>query len=173
MVLEQISGSLGLAGAVDGALVIDGVRSEGQYKLSLIGRDIPTDDELAIRRRSNGEWEVLGVAQHVFVSAERKQITDLLAFHPQGLKPREIAEHLGKGQSATRKLLMSMVTDQQVKVSHGVYYTLNLVGNSSSGGVSGNTGNGGNTQTDRYHATPGSAATATTAVTTVTGEDAQ
>lgn len=177
--LEQISGSLGLAGAVDGALVIDGVRSAGQYKLSLIGRDIPTDDELAIRRRSNGEWEVLGVAQHVFVSAERRQITDLLAFHPQGLRPREIADHLGKGQSATRKLLMSMVTDQQVKVSHGVYYTPNPVGNSSSGGMSGNAGNGGNTgntQTDRYHATPGSVATtitAVTAVTAVTGEVAQ
>lgn len=141
--LEQISGSLGLVGAVDGALVIDGVRSDKQYKLSLIGRDIPNDDELAIRRKANGEWEVLGVAQQVFISAERKQITDLLAFHPGGLKPREIADHLGKGQSATRKLLMSMVNDQQVKVSHGLYSTHTL-GNGSSSGGSGTPGNGGN-----------------------------
>lgn len=141
--LEQISGSLGLAGAVDGALVIDGIRSEKQYKLSLIGRDIPNDDELAISRKANGEWEVLGVAQQVFISAERKQITDLLAFHPGGLKPREIADHLGKGQSATRKLLMSMVNDQQVKVSHGLYSTRTL-GNGSSSGRSGTPGNGGN-----------------------------
>lgn len=139
--LEQISGSLGLAGAVDGALVIDGVRSEKQYKLSLIGRDIPNDDELAIRRKANGEWEVLGVAQQVFISSERKQITDLLAFHPGGLKPREIADHLGKRQNATRKLLMSMVNDQQLKVAHGVYSTPTLFGNGSSSGVSGNTGN--------------------------------
>ncbi|MFM2300447.1 MAG: hypothetical protein RLZZ84_183, partial [Pseudomonadota bacterium] len=142
--LEQISGSLGLAGAVDGALVIDGVRSEKQYKLSLIGRDIPNDDELAISRKANGEWEVLGVAQQVFISAERKQITDLLAFHPDGLKPREIADHLGKRQNATRKLLMSMVNDQQLKVTHGLYSTPTHFGNGSSSGVSGNPGNGGN-----------------------------
>lgn len=142
--LEQISGSLGLAGAVDGALVIDGIRSEKQYKLSLIGRDIPNDDELAISRKSNGEWEVLGVAQQVFVSAERKQITDLLAFHPGGLKPREIADHLGKQQGAIRKLLMAMLADQQVKVLHGAYFLPTHTGNSGGGGVGGNTGNVGN-----------------------------
>jgi hypothetical protein len=142
--LEQISGSLGLVGAVDGALVIDGVRSDKQYKLSLIGRDIPNDDELAISRKSNGEWEVLGVAQQVFISAERKQISEFLAFHPGGLKPREIADHLGKGQSATRKLLMSMVNDRQVKVAHGLYSTHTLFGNGSSSGGNGNPGNGGN-----------------------------
>lgn len=142
--LEQISGSLGLVGAVDGALVIDGVRSDKQYKLSLIGRDIPSDDELAISRKSNGEWEVLGSAQQVFVSAERKQITDLLSFHPQGLKPKEIADLLGKQQGATRKLLSSMLNDRQVKVAHGVY---SLSTHTSNGGVSGkggNTGNAGN-----------------------------
>ncbi len=142
--LEQISGSLGLVGAVDGALVIDGVRSDKQYKLSLIGRDIPSDDELAISRKPNGEWEVLGAAQQVFISAERKQITDLLSFHPKGLKPREISDHLGKGPSATRKLLMSMLGDQQVKMAHGVYYLPPHTGNSGGGGVGGNTGNTGN-----------------------------
>ncbi len=142
--LEQISGSLGLVGAVDGALVIDGVRSDKQYKLSLIGRDIPTDDELAIARQPNGEWLVLGAAQQVFISAERKQITDLLVFHPEGLKPKGIADLLGKGQSATRKLLMSMTLDQQVKVAHGVYSLPAPTGNSSSRSSGGNTGNGGN-----------------------------
>ena len=82
--VEQISGSLGLSGAVDGMLVIDGVRSEKQYKLSLIGRDIPTDDELAISRQSNGEWKVLGQASQVFIGQERKEISDLLAMHPTG-----------------------------------------------------------------------------------------
>jgi hypothetical protein len=142
--LEQISGSLGLVGAVDGALVIDGVRSDKQYKLSLIGRDIPSDDELAISRKSNGEWEVLGAAQQVFISAERKQITDLLFFHPQGLKPKDIADNLGKKQNATRKLLLSMLNDQQVKVAHGLYSLHTYMGNGGVSGVGGNTGNTGN-----------------------------
>ena len=45
--LEQVSGSLGLTGAVDGVMIIDGNRSDKMYTLSLIGRDIPNDDDLA------------------------------------------------------------------------------------------------------------------------------
>jgi hypothetical protein len=119
--LEQISGSLGLSGAVDGALVIDGTRSDKHYKLSLIGRDIPNDDELAISRQSNGEWVILGEATQVFISAERKEITDTLKLHPAGLKPKEIAEFIGKKQPTVRKLLTSMIQDRQVNNSNGTY----------------------------------------------------
>lgn len=130
--LEQISGSLGLSGAVDGALVIDGVRTDKQYKLSLIGRDIPNDDELAIKRGANCEWEILGEAKQVFITTERKEIADLLARHPQGLKPKEIAEILGKNASAVRKLLLSMLNALQVVSNHGTYFIpCSNTGNSS------------------------------------------
>jgi hypothetical protein len=119
--LEQISGSLGLSGAVDGALIIDGIRSDKQYKLSLIGRDIPNDDELAISRQANGEWVILGEATQVFISAERKEITDLLKLHPKGLKPKEIAEILNKKSATVRKLLVSMAADQQLNNNSGTY----------------------------------------------------
>lgn len=119
--LEQISGSLGLSGAVDGALVIDGIRSDKHYKLSLIGRDIPNDDDLAISRQSNGEWIILGEATQVFISTERKEIAETLKLHPKGLKPKEISEILGKKQPTIRKLLLSMVNDRQVHASDGLY----------------------------------------------------
>ena len=127
--LEQISGSLGLSGAVDGALVIDGIRSDKQYKLSLIGRDIPSDDELAISRQENGEWLILGDATQVFISAERKEITDVLRLHPTGLRPKEIAEIIGKKQPTVRRLLSSMAIDRQVQSSTGTY---TLISNHSS-----------------------------------------
>ena len=127
--LEQISGSLGLSGAVDGALVIDGIRSDKQYKLSLIGRDIPSDDELAISRQENGEWLILGDATQVFISAERKEITDVLRLHPTGLRPKEIAEIIGKKQPTVRRLLSSMALDRQVQSSTGTY---TLISNHSS-----------------------------------------
>jgi len=133
--LEQVSGSLGLTGAVDGALVIDGVRTDKNYKLSLIGRDIPNDDELAISRKTNGEWEILGQANQVFISEERKAIFDLLKAHPQGLKPKDISDLLGKKPAATRRLLASMAIDMQVVSNHGVYTHTN---NSSSSSNSGN-----------------------------------
>ncbi|QWE02305.1 AAA family ATPase [Polynucleobacter sp. JS-JIR-II-b4] len=137
--LEQISGSLGLSGAVDGALVIDGIRSDKQYKLSLIGRDIPNDDELAISRQENGEWKILGEATQIFISAERKEITDALRLHPAGLKPKEIADFLGKKQPTVRKLLSSMVVAGQIQNSGGTYTLIS--GNSSNNEKIGNSGN--------------------------------
>lgn len=137
--LEQISGSLGLSGAVDGALIIDGIRSDKQYKLSLIGRDIPNDDELAISRQENGEWKILGEATQIFISAERKEITDTLRLHPAGLKPKEIADFLGKKPGTIRRLLTSMVLDRQVQNSSGTYTLIS--GNSNNNESIGNTGN--------------------------------
>lgn len=137
--LEQVSGSLGLTGAVDGALVIDGVRTDKHYKLSLIGRDIPNDDELAISRKSNGEWEIIGQANQVFISEERKEISELLKLHPKGLKPKEISDLLGKKSNATRRLLTSMLVDMQVFSNHGIYTHTH---HSSSCGNTGNSSTG-------------------------------
>lgn len=139
--LEQVSGSLGLTGAVDGALVIDGIRTDKQYKLSLIGRDIPHDDELAIERKPNGEWQILGNAVQVFVSEERKAILDLLYMKPEGLKPKEIADLLDKKQSSVRKLLMNMTSNMQVINNNGNYKHPNPIGNNSNCSVDGNDGN--------------------------------
>jgi hypothetical protein len=144
--LEQVSGSLGLSGAVDGVLVIDGNRSDKMYTLSLIGRDIPNDDDLAIARQSNGEWHLLGQAKAVFISSERKEITDLLKFQPQGLKPKEISEMLGKKPTAVRKLLVAMSIEQQVINTKGTYTHPNALSMGNSGSVdnNGSSGNCGN-----------------------------
>lgn len=134
--LEQVSGSLGLTGAVDGALVIDGVRTDKHYKLSLIGRDIPNDDELAISRKTNGEWEILGQANQVFISEERKEISELLKLHPKGLKPKEISDLLVKKPAATRRLLTSMAMDMQVINNNGIYTHTTYPSNSGNSGNS-------------------------------------
>ena len=139
--LEQVSGSLGLTGAVDGALVIDGIRTDKQYKMSLIGRDIPNDDELAIERKANGEWQILGNAVQVFVSEERKAILDLLYLKPNGLKPKDIADLLDKKQSTVRKLLINMAANMQVINDNGNYKHPNPIGNNSNCSSSGNLGN--------------------------------
>lgn len=142
--LEQVSGSLGLTGAVDGALVIDGIRTDKQYKLSLIGRDIPNDDELAIVRESNGEWRILGNASQVFVSEERKAILDLLYMHPNGLKPKDISDLLDKKSGAIRKLLLTMTACLQVINDNGNYKHPNPIGISTNNSSIGNLGNSSN-----------------------------
>jgi hypothetical protein len=142
--LEQVSGSLGLTGAVDGALVIDGIRTDKQYKLSLIGRDIPTDDELAIAREPNGEWHILGNAAQVFVSEERKAILELLLLHPDGLKPKEISDLLGKKSGASRKLLTTMTASLQVINDKGIYKHPSPIGISTNNSSISNSGNSSN-----------------------------
>ncbi len=119
--LEQVSGSLGLSGAVDGVFVIDGNRGDKTYSLTLIGRDIPSDEDLAISLMPNGEWQLLGQAKQVFISEERRQIVDLLKLKPNGMKPKEIAETLGKKHSAVRKLLLSMHSEMQLCSNNGIY----------------------------------------------------
>jgi hypothetical protein len=137
--LEQVSGSLGLSGAVDGVLVIDGNRGDAAYTLSLIGRDIPNDEDLAISL-SDGRWTLLGAAKTVFVSQERKEISELLLLHPNGLKPKEISEHIGKRANNVRKLLISMATAGQLVNNKGVYSLPALPASDA-----GNTGSSGNT----------------------------
>ena len=144
--LEQVSGSLGLSGAVDGVLVIDGNRGDAAYTLSLIGRDIPNDEDLAISL-SDGRWTLLGAAKSVFVSQERKEICELLLLHPNGLKPKEVSEHTGKRANNVRKLLVSMAKDGQLVNNKGVYslpaIPSNDAGNSGGSGNNDHPGNSG------------------------------
>ena len=109
---EMVSGTLGQMGAVDGALVIDGNRGDDTMKLTLVGRDIEEDGEFAIRKLPTGGWDWLGKADEVFISNERKAILDLLKLG--ALKPKEIAERLGKPPGTVRKLLFTMLACSQV-----------------------------------------------------------
>ncbi len=155
--LEQVSGSLGLTGAVDGVMIIDGNRCDKMYTLSLIGRDIPNDDDLAIARQANGEWRLLGTAKAVFISEERQAISDLLKLHPMGLKPKEIAELIGKKQATVRRLRASMTADQQLINNKGVYahpsnkstyIEYGSIGNTKNGSNSSNYSNTSNSSSD-------------------------
>lgn len=151
--MEQISGSLGLAGAVDGALIIDGNRGDPSYTLSLIGRDIPNDDDLAISLQRNGRWVVLGAAREIFISQERQAVREVLILHPGGLKTGEVAELIGKKAGSVRKLMNAMARDGQLVNTKGVYSLSPLSsnggncsddGNPGAEGEVGNNGNSGN-----------------------------
>lgn len=106
---------------------------------------IPNDDDLAIVLQPNGEWRLLGEAKTVFISSERKEIVELLKLHPEGLKPKEISEILGKKPTAVRKLLTSMSLEQQVINIKGTYTSPNALSISSNLDNIGSSGNFGNT----------------------------
>jgi hypothetical protein len=94
----------------------------------------------------------LGQAATVFISSERKEIAELLKFHPQGLKPKEISDILGKKPATVRKLLLSMSLEQQLINTKGTYTHPNAlsIGNSSNLDNIGSSGNCGNTSNSNH-----------------------
>lgn len=110
--LDMISGTLGLSGAVDGALVIKRTRGQGTAVLHVIGRDIEKEGEWGVEFE-DGRWTLLGTGQEVRISAERQAILDLLDDGPMTAK--EIASGLGKNYASVRKLLRDMFTDEHVE----------------------------------------------------------
>jgi hypothetical protein len=111
--LDEVSGTLGVAGAADGAWVLKRARGEGEAELHLIGRDVEQEGAFAVRfDRDTCTWQWVGEAWRVRISGERRQVIEALADGP--LKPQEIAEAIGKRGGSVRYLLLAMVRDGQL-----------------------------------------------------------
>ncbi len=107
-VLAMISGTYGLTGAADGALVLARQRGSRMATMNVIGRDVE-EQELALEfDPERFLWSVKGKAEEVGRSDERKKILDLLKQAKEPLTPGEIAEFLDKQKVSTRTLLFKM-----------------------------------------------------------------
>ena len=78
--MQKISGTQGLLGSVDGALILEKAsRGKGHAILVVNGRDIEDPSELAITRTATGFWACLGKADDVARSTESQAVLDALA----------------------------------------------------------------------------------------------
>jgi RecA-family ATPase len=120
--IDQISGTLGLAGAADCLLGVFGKRGELQAELKTTGRDIE-ERELGLRfDPETCNWCLLGLAATtVGLSQERSQVLDLLSHLSKPAKAKDMAERLGKPYHTIRKLLQRMAADGLV-ISTGLGY---------------------------------------------------
>ncbi len=118
--IDQISGTLGLSGAADGLLGLFRPRGSQDGTLKVTGRDVE-EAEFAVHFDA-GKWTLMGRADEVNVSPERRLIIDLLAVNPP-MMPAVIASTLGKNASTVRTLLQKLVDSGQV-VRIGAFYTL-------------------------------------------------
>ena len=108
--LELISGTMGLSGGCDGALVIDRPRGMDDATLHLIGRDIEKDGEFAIRfLRDNCHWQMLGGAEEITASNERAAILKIFKEEQRGLSAKEVVELSGRKAPTARRLLRAML----------------------------------------------------------------
>ncbi len=142
--LDMISGSTGLTGGVDGALILKRDRGKQDATLVVDGRDIEEPSELALRWDADiASWALMGDAEEYRMSKERQEILAALRRAGVPLAPKEIAERIDKPDGNVRKLLHGMRDDGQV-AQHGSHprYRYTPVGN-------GNDGNDGNDSNER------------------------
>ncbi len=120
--LDLISGTLGLAGGVDGAWILRRERGKADASLFVTGRDVADETELALQfDRTFGTWSVIGDAQTCRLSNERTEVLRVLKEAGQPLKPAEIALRLGVPAATMRKRLFDMYRAQEVVERNGRY----------------------------------------------------
>jgi hypothetical protein len=117
---DMISGTNGLAGAVDTLMVI--TTGAAGVTLHTRGRDVELA-ELAIQfDRESCRWRVLGDAGEVHRNDERKAIVDALGASSEPMTIKEVADITGHPSAATRKLLFRMAAvGHVVRTKRGVY----------------------------------------------------
>jgi hypothetical protein len=118
--VEEISGTLGLAGAADGFLVLKRTGSGA----TLTGRCRDTEDvDLAVQfSRETCRWTILGDAAEVRQSDERARVLVALEGANQGLYVNEIMGAANLTRTAADKLLPRMVAAGQVeRAKRGLY----------------------------------------------------
>lgn len=122
--VDTISGTTGLSGAADGALILKRARGENTATLYVTGRDVD-EQELGLRwDPALCQWTIVGDAATVQRTHEQDATLDLLRRAGRPLSPKEVAELLGIGLSAAKMRLLRMANDGAVVQPATGRYTL-------------------------------------------------
>ncbi|MEO5334224.1 MAG: helicase RepA family protein [Magnetococcus sp. YQC-5] len=122
--LDLLSGTMGLTGGVDGILILQKNRADGDVTLFVTGRDIKNELNLSLHHDiGTGAWSVLGDATEG-VSQERQEILGFIQEAGEAQRVKEIASGLGRTVDATRKLIRRMVMDGTLMMQSGFRYGL-------------------------------------------------
>jgi RecA-family ATPase len=118
--LDTISGTLGLVGCADTALVL--ARASGGTTLYVRGRDLEEREDAIVFDREGCSWTIQGEAAEVRQSDTRKAIFAVLAKSPEPLSPKDIADEIGLHHDNVRQTLRRMTSDGEIfLVSRGKY----------------------------------------------------
>src|SRR5260221_2820859 len=125
-VLDEITGSIGLTGAVDGALILKRERGQHEASLFVTGRDIEHEQQLTLRfDAQTALWTLVGNAEEVRRTKERQDILDLLTEQfPEGMNPRQVAEALEKNYHTTRCLLRKLEAAGEIQHVNSQYVAI-------------------------------------------------
>jgi hypothetical protein len=122
---EKISGTYGLTGATDTALILD--RNSFGTTLYGRGRDIPEVEQAVEFDKATCQWRVLGNPADVRRTAGRKAILDVLkAANGVARSPSNIAVATGMTENNVRQLLYQMGMAGEVRVVARGHYVTDL-----------------------------------------------
>ena len=117
---DRVSGTLGLSGAADTALILD--RDGSGVTLYGRGRDIAEIETAVQFNKDLCRWSVMGRASEVHQSDVRKAVTDVLLVTREPMSPVTIAEATGQTRGSIKTLLFRMHTKGEVlKTAKGAY----------------------------------------------------
>lgn len=122
--LDTVSGSTGLTGAVDGALILKRERGRSDATLHVIHRDLD-DAEYALKMDpAIGSWALIGDAAEYRLSQERADILGAVREAGQPVGPKQVADMLGKQHRAVIALMNKMARDGLLMLASYGKYTL-------------------------------------------------
>ena len=97
-VLDEITGSIGITGAVDGTLILKRERGQQDATLFVTGRDVEQEQHLALSfDATTALWKLEGNAEEVGRTRERQEILHLLTEHTAE-RPVSTRDSRGPGQ---------------------------------------------------------------------------
>jgi hypothetical protein len=113
--LDEVSGSTGLTGGVDGVLVLKRDRGKADAVLHVDGRDIEEPAEYALKwDAETAGWTIVGDAEEYRLNKERRKIVELLELEDEPMGPKAVANALDKDYTAVRQLMSRMHKDGQL-----------------------------------------------------------
>jgi hypothetical protein len=128
--METVSGSYGLTGAVDTVIVM--ANKGGGAVLDVRGRDVESA-ELAIQFSKDAcRWTILGTAAEVHQSDQRKAIVAALVERGEPMKITELMGTTGMKRNNLEALLGKLVKEQSIKrIGAGLYAHKDYAGGKS------------------------------------------
>lgn len=137
--VDAVSGTHGLAGSADFVIVLDRKRQESAGVLKVTGRDV-MEAEYAVSLSDHGRWTLVGdslveaAAEAVTVKATAgvgdslAEIIRYVSSHPQGTRPRDLADALGIDPDQARVYLSRAANAGRIdKLGRGIYIPVSSV----------------------------------------------
>lgn len=122
--IENLSGSMGIAGTVDTIMVLDRGRSENEGTLKVTGRLIKEEKDLAIKfNKDLCSWEIKGNSYLYSQTKERKEIIDLFLQNNTLMSNKDLKVELNKSYDSIRQLT-NKLCKEGILVKNNNFYAL-------------------------------------------------